>query len=346
MSQHRDLHSLVFVWGITKGVGGTETRMAEVAQALNSRAVTVSSVILTADQPSRLVDLLTSAGTAPKFSPRWIHLVKIFRATRPDAILTFGLRASLWVRLASWFIGSESRLIDARNGLEMSRSRFTWLLDRLTQWPIDVFLTNSEPARQELLRHGVGPGRVLVVNSGLGTEWSQLQSVERDPERVIIVGNARPEKNHELGLEAIARAQGEVKAVIYTDNADHLRALWASLEPGSGKQVTFVESHAVRPAEMATAAVLLHPSRSESYPRVLLEAISQGLHVVATDVGDTRRIVGDCVLLAPADDLRTTVKLLDQALSRSRLGIRPERRPARTVDDYCTELMAICGIKS
>lgn len=56
------------------------------------------------------------------------------------------------------------------------------------------------------------------------------------------------------------------------------------------------------PALMAALDVYVSSSFSESFPLVLGEALAAGVPVVATDVGESRQIVGACGRLVPARD--------------------------------------------
>src|SRR5207249_12313589 len=48
------------------------------------------------------------------------------------------------------------------------------------------------------------------------------------------------------------------------------------------------------------AEVMAFPSISEAFPYAVLEAMSCGAAIVATDVGGVREALGDCGLLVPA----------------------------------------------
>ena len=145
----------------------------------------------------------------------------------------------------------------------------------------------------------------------------------------------------------IAEAQGPVEAVVYTNDASDLRRVWSGLSPDAAKSVTFIEGHVVGPHDLAAASVILHPSLSESLPRVLLEAQSQGVVAVAADVGDARRTVGTRGFVVQPADFDGTLEALNQALSKSRADSWDRQSPKlRTVSDYCNDLLLLCGERS
>jgi len=72
------------------------------------------------------------------------------------------------------------------------------------------------------------------------------------------------------------------------------------------------------------ADVMAFPSISEAFPYALLEAMSCGAAIVATDVGGVREALGDCGLLVPArtpEAMAGAISfLLNNATERQRLG--------------------------
>lgn len=77
-------------------------------------------------------------------------------------------------------------------------------------------------------------------------------------------------------------------------------------------------------------------SRREALPLSLLEAMSEGLPCVATDVGDVRRVLGDAVLVVPPENpvrLAQAVRaLVEDHGYRTRLGELARRRAVERLD--------------
>ena len=94
---------------------------------------------------------------------------------------------------------------------------------------------------------------------------------------------------------------------------------------------------------MLASDVLVHGARQEPLGRVLLEAASLNLPIVATDVGGTREILDDGVsgLLVPADDPAATAsavaRLLEDADLRRQLAIAAVERVS---NDFSVERSA------
>jgi glycosyltransferase involved in cell wall biosynthesis len=58
------------------------------------------------------------------------------------------------------------------------------------------------------------------------------------------------------------------------------------------------------------AHFLLHPSRTEGLPQVMVEAAAAGLPIVATDVGGVGAALGDAVRLVASEDVEAAARAL------------------------------------
>jgi glycosyltransferase involved in cell wall biosynthesis len=162
---------------------------------------------------------------------------------------------------------------------------------------------------------------------------------------VVMVGNARPEKNQLFGLRAANAADiPDLRVRVYTDDATRLARAWASTPGADQLEVEFREGEEVDPQTMASAAILLHPSVSESLPRVVLEAVSQATWVVASDVGDTRAAVGQCGEVIPSNDLSAFAVAIRRAVRQAQEGVEPPRATVRGVPQYCDEFFGAVGV--
>jgi glycosyltransferase involved in cell wall biosynthesis len=116
----------------------------------------------------------------------------------------------------------------------------------------------------------------------------------RDPMLVAFVGRLSPEKSPLLFVEAIARvrAAGLPCRGLMLGQGPMLDQVQARIEELGLRDVVHVE-YTARPVErLRSAAVFVSLQSSDNYgSQSLLEAMGSGCAVVATDVGETRRIV-------------------------------------------------------
>lgn len=119
------------------------------------------------------------------------------------------------------------------------------------------------------------------------------------------VGGLRPEKDHGNLLRALARLPGDVAVELVGSGRleAQLRSDVAAL--GLGDRVTFAGHTDDTAASYRRFDAFVLSSRTEQMPIAMLEAMATGLPVVATDVGDVRRILppeAEPVIVPPEND--------------------------------------------
>ncbi|WP_240963064.1 glycosyltransferase family 4 protein [Antrihabitans stalactiti] len=207
-----------------------------------------------------------------------------------------------------------------------------------------TFFDESPPVLQRIIRKTLEAAFVVVA---LGDEWAARLAEIAPGARVVDIPNAIPpgdavaqpasaEPVHVLFLGQIGERKG---AFVLVDAwaklvAEYGRAIPARLTiVGDGEveratdQVSTLglgDSVAVSgwiapedvPALIRTAQVLVLPSREEGQPMAILEAMANGLCVVAAPAGGIPEMLGDAGILVPADD----VDALAAAIARVVLG--------------------------
>ena len=127
----------------------------------------------------------------------------------------------------------------------------------------------------------------------------------REDEKILIsVGRLAKEKNFDLLLEAVGRADPQLRLIIVGsgDEQTHLEELARSL--GLAERVTFtgVVAFGDIPVYLAASDLFVFASVTETQGLVTLEAMASGLPVVAVDASGTRDAVcPGCSILTEAD---------------------------------------------
>jgi len=139
----------------------------------------------------------------------------------------------------------------------------------------------------------------------------------RGDDYVLFVGRLVPEKAPDLLLRAFSTIDREAKLVLaggssFTDEfVRSLRSLAASdpriILPGYVYGDLLEELY-------SNAAVFVLPSLLEGLPLTLLEAISYGIPVVASDIAPHREVLGPERPLVPPGDERALAEAIEQAL--------------------------------
>jgi len=83
---------------------------------------------------------------------------------------------------------------------------------------------------------------------------------------------------------------------------------------------------------MAAATLVVSSSLSEGFPNVIAEAMACGTICVATDVGDTREIMGEFGLIVPPGDPGQLADAILGALAVTDISNSRERARARIVN--------------
>jgi glycosyltransferase involved in cell wall biosynthesis len=196
-------------------------------------------------------------------------------------------------------------------------------------------VTTSAWARRRLIElYGLPADRVHVAEPGAPA--AEPAGGTEAGEALLCVGAVVPEKGHDILLEALESiaalswhcicvgSLGRVPAFV-----ERLRR--RSLDAGLGERVSFPgpRTGADLDRSYASADLLVHASRGETYGLVVTEALARGLPVIAADVGGLGEALGEGadgtrpgLLVAPEDPVALSDALsawLGEAALRARL---------------------------
>jgi glycosyltransferase involved in cell wall biosynthesis len=182
-----------------------------------------------------------------------------------------------------------------------------------------------------LAEWGLGSGNVHHLPNGV--DLARFRPASRTPSTEFVVGTVgglRAEKDQAMLLHAMERLDTGRCVIVGGGALDgELRALASSLDLSA--RVHFAGPVTDTSASYAAFDVFALSSRTEQMPMVLLEAMACGLPVVATDVGDVRRILPEegQAFVVPARDPEAFGNALgilrDDAELRRRLGAANRR---------------------
>lgn len=326
------------------GIGGAESNLVQVAQALKARGISQYVVSLT--QHRENATPLEAHGIAVSHlnirrSPRAIgdilKLCRIVYRMQPRIIQGWmyhgNLVASLAHRLTPGW--SRRRLIWGLRASNMDEARYRrinrWSA-RISHWP-DVIVANSLAGARVHEAYGYKPARMEVIWNGVDTQRfapnAELRGKLRrefgipDGQFVAIhVARVDPMKDHPMFLSAMARVPGATGLLVGTGTErltlpPNVRAL--------GMRLNVDRLLPVADVVVSTSAF------GEGFSNVIAEGMSAGLVPITTDVGDARVIVGETgVVIPPRDsDALVTALAAEADLSpqdRARRGALARRR--------------------
>jgi glycosyltransferase involved in cell wall biosynthesis len=216
-----------------------------------------------------------------------------YRADVLGARAARGAGASL-VSTAHGFTGGE-----ARNRL------YEWL-DRRSLTRFDAVIAVSEPLRDNLIRSGVDPAKLRVIENGIGpsvalsgAEARRALGLPAQGRLIGWIGRMTPEKGADLLVQALEPLAGrDAEIVLIGEGPERARL---ESEAGAGFRFAGLVPEASR--YITAFDVLVISSRTEGTPMVLLEAMQAGVPVVAFRVGGIPNVLdgGAGWLVAPED---------------------------------------------
>lgn len=140
-------------------------------------------------------------------------------------------------------------------------------------------------------------------------------------------GRLSSEKGQDLLLRAVARCVSEgqeVELLLLGDGPERSALERLSTNLGIGSRVSFHPHTSVIRDYYEALDLLVLPSRSEGLPNVVLEALSLGVPVVATNVGAVGEVLshGETGWIVPPDDPEALAAAISAVLADSEAGER------------------------
>jgi glycosyltransferase involved in cell wall biosynthesis len=188
----------------------------------------------------------------------------------------------------------------------------------------------------ERLRHeGVVHTAIDVIPNGVDVSaFAARRRGDRPLRRVIMVANLRPEKAHEVLIDAAASlvaTNPDLEFRIVGDGPRLAELTDLAAARGVDRHVRFF-GHRDDVAELlCDSDIFVLPSRSEAFPNGLIEAMAAGLPVVATAVGGIVELVQhgkNGLLIRPGDSrglAHAIQQLIDDRSCAAALGCEARR---------------------
>ena len=286
------------------------------------------------------------------------YLLPFLRESRPDVILAYWLYPEGYgALLAGRSLGIPVILGVRGSDLPGKLDRLT---ARLVRWALpraSFVLTVSEELRQRAVNLGVPAEHVRTVRNGRDSAAFPVADrrlarsdlgVKQDAQVVLYVGRLHAVKGLEelLGATALqASSHPELRVVLIGEGPleSKLRSMAGRSELAGRVDFLGRQSQSAVARWIAASDLLCLPSYSEGCPNVVLEALSCGRPVVASNVGAVPDLVNsDCGILVPPGDVLRLSGAIDDALSRHWDEARIASQSNRSWADVAAETYEVC----
>jgi glycosyltransferase involved in cell wall biosynthesis len=269
----------------------------------------------------------------------------LLKAQAIDVVQTFDFYTNIFGLTAAALARVPLRIGARRNTIGHFTPTQRWIERRAFQLA-QVVAANSEAVRQELIRDGVGAGKIVTLYNGLDAnrvapiadlspeERLRLVGLPTDAERIVtIIANLRsPYKDHAMFMTA-ARIVTEVfpeATFVLAGEGPLIEDMRLMARELGIENRTFLLGRCMRVAELLAASevCVLSSKGGEGFSNAITEYMAAARPVVATDVGGAREAIveGESGWIVPAGDYTSLaariIELLQNPAQARAMGAR------------------------
>ena len=309
--------------------GGAESVLARLVtrldrQAIESRVISltghgpIGTELVDAGVPVSVLDFSWNLSAAAQCG----RLVRTIRNGAPDIVQTWMFHSDLIGGLAARLAGSAPVIwnlrqsnfdLDQTKRLTLVTARVAAKLSPYVPWAI---VCGSYAAREVHSGRGYDASKMLVIANGFDSEHFKPDADSRgafrarlgESESSFLIGlpaRYHPQKDHVTFLRAaaeVARTVPSSRFVMFGDRveAENAELLRLVSDYGLSDRVRMIGPLAdPREAYCAMDIVVSSSAFGEGFPNVIGESMSCAVPCIATDVGDSRRLIGSTGIVVP-----------------------------------------------
>ncbi len=334
------------------GLGGTEKQMSLLLKNIQNGNSDFHIVVFNSSPFGDLKAELIRSKVCLHFIPenentifkRCKILFKILKRIKPHIIHSWTIHDNAYAGIFGkilniYSIGSVRGSLNG-TGFKKLPKIYKWASLRL----VKSIIVNSESIRNELIEYGISKYKIIIIHNAVQKYSTSTKMKISDHPIICTIGNLRKNKNHELFIRMIKNVLEKypnTKGIIIGQPVDdepyqeeYLRGLVQSL--GLTNIIKFMgfQLNPIKLLERSRVFVL--PSLSEGYPNTILEAMSVGVPVIASEVGGIPEIIksGTNGYMFKPNDLDGFSKAVLKILQNKSKHQAIVKRGFKTVNDY------------
>jgi L-malate glycosyltransferase len=284
--------------------GGTERQMTELVRRLDPSRWEVHLACFEAKGPwfDRAAEHAVSVAEFPVTSfmqpdalrQMW-NFARWCRRRRIAVVQATEIYSNIFALPAAALAGVPAR-VGSRRGINTDRTRGLVRLQRLTYTCATNVVANSRASADQLRLERVPEHKIAVVPNGLDFGPFAPRTPRAALRKVTVVANLRPLKGHDVLIDAaveILERFPDARFELIGEGPQRDALLARATAHGVAHAFTFAGHCGDVPARLADTDIFVLPSRSESFPNAILEAMAAGLPIVASGVGGILELIDD-----------------------------------------------------
>ena len=270
-----------------------------------------------------------------------LRTLALSKSLNVDVLHGHGAKGGLYGRLAAKLGGRTGIYTPHGGSLHYEWSTFPGPVFLGTEWLLRktgagmVFVCDYEKQLFER-KIGLGSCKSIVVHNGLWLDEFSNSAPLSSASDLLFVGEMRHLKGVDVLLRAIAllKTKQTVTATLVGDGPDIQSFKTLAAELGLSDQVHFAGLMRM-PEAINLGKIFVLPSRNESFPYVMLEAIAAYKPIIGSNVGGIGEVVPKSQLCTP-DNPTELAKLIETALNQPILAENNARLLASSLKNGST----------
>ena len=236
-----------------------------------------------------------------------IKLFYLLKKNKMDIVQLYGLPVNVIARPIAKLAGC--KVIATIRSIDSWRRWYHTLLDRLTSPYVDLWISNSEAGRKiAIQREKVDAKKIIVIHNGINikeyqrvpeAQITKLKQRYGITENDIVIGevaNLREMKGHVDVIDAIpmiVQQYPNIKFFFAGEDQSNGKIKKYANAKGVNKHVIFAGYCDNIPEILSMFDIFILPSLLEGLPTSIIEAMTIGLPIIASNVGGIPELIDD-----------------------------------------------------